>query len=847
MGPKKDTPKKTIAPPPTKVVEEELLPPPPVLKRSNTTDIQTQYAGDCFAHASARCATKLLRKIYYPKLLQYIAEHGIVVEEEPEPEEEKQKKEVKKTQYTNSFAAFGDSDSDEEEEEEKETSTARLKEEKSKAKEQALYDAIGFTQDAYDQIRSIIVSRFGCDGAHSSSAMIYLLDRRIQRRAELFSIRSIRNNSLLPPSIKEYNPFDEYTIVAGYIPCHWNFTQFPPNMIVHTLHDNTQLYCEFSYKNNGEFSPIQKECKKDVGNHAVTITSMTRKEDGSYAYIFKNSWGNEWNEAGTFTITSQNYHNFMCKKRGYNTSKVSFALFYMFKKDMPIEIIQDTDENEETIYTGQLYIHPDTGVKIYHGKGEFIEKKGNDEIFYEGMFEHGFFHGQGKLSNMKYIEQGNFYYGRIHGDECSIIFKDDTKTEFIGRCDHGDFKQGQVNYHDPETNEIVLSYHGQFVDNMLNGEATQIVKNPDEMYTYTGHFDRDEKNGQGKIQYEMTSAKNPGCMYEGEWKNNKMHGLGIFTFQDGSQYHGAFINDVIRSSKGVMKFVNGDQFIGDFSNLFKVGNNYVGLPKGTYVVANDDQTVYTGQFYGILDKQPIHTSSNSKILYKNNHVTYSGPFYRNSDTAQGSPPFLKGSINPNVHVSLKSEGSIVFRNHGNIDMFEGYFRSDQVEGQGTYTTDYDEYDTETPKDVYEGIFTGTFDVTCSGQNNVTVSEGVITYKNGDVYRGPFIMAPSCADRPPFLRHGQGTMIFHDPSKAEQTGEWKEDVFVALGGALTPFRIENAQRQRCLSLIFNEKRRNKNRNYTRKRKNRKTNKKRKIQRKKTRTKQTILPRRFLKQK
>ena len=46
--------------------QSELLNPeqPPTLVRRDTTDPQHQEGGSCFAHAIARCGTKLLRKIY---------------------------------------------------------------------------------------------------------------------------------------------------------------------------------------------------------------------------------------------------------------------------------------------------------------------------------------------------------------------------------------------------------------------------------------------------------------------------------------------------------------------------------------------------------------------------------------------------------------------------------------------------------------------------------------------------------------------------------------------------------------------------------------------------------------
>jgi hypothetical protein len=34
-----------------------------------------------------------------------------------------------------------------------------------------------------------------------------------------------------------------------------------------------------------------------------------------------------------------------------------------------------------------------------------------------------------------------------------------------------------------------------------------------------------------------------GRKYEGEWKNNKMHGKGTFTWSDGRKYVGEYIED----------------------------------------------------------------------------------------------------------------------------------------------------------------------------------------------------------------------------------------------------------------------------------------------------------------
>jgi hypothetical protein len=49
-----------------------------------------------------------------------------------------------------------------------------------------------------------------------------------------------------------------------------------------------------------------------------------------------------------------------------------------------------------------------------------------------------------------------------------------------------------------------------------------------------------------------------GSKYEGEWNDNLKHGIGVFTFEDGTTYHGPFENDrmVNRSLQGVAQIGN---------------------------------------------------------------------------------------------------------------------------------------------------------------------------------------------------------------------------------------------------------------------------------------------------
>ena len=53
--------------------------------------------------------------------------------------------------------------------------------------------------------------------------------------------------------------------------------------------------------------------------------------------------------------------------------------------------------------------------------------------------------------------------------------------------------------------------------------------------------------------------------YEGEFKDDKKHGKGIFTFLDGQKYVGEFKDDK-KHGKGVLIFPNGDKYSGEWKN-----------------------------------------------------------------------------------------------------------------------------------------------------------------------------------------------------------------------------------------------------------------------------------------
>ena len=79
-------------------------------------------------------------------------------------------------------------------------------------------------------------------------------------------------------------------------------------------------------------------------------------------------------------------------------------------------------------------------------------------------------------------------------------------------------------------------YEGQIVKKRAHGIGTMIYKNDDK---YTGRFSYDLRNGVG----ELVCGNG---MYKGSFKNDEIHGKGIFQYDDGSIYSG----------KGIFLFEN---------------------------------------------------------------------------------------------------------------------------------------------------------------------------------------------------------------------------------------------------------------------------------------------------
>ena len=121
-------------------------------------------------------------------------------------------------------------------------------------------------------------------------------------------------------------------------------------------------------------------------------------------------------------------------------------------------------------------------------------------------------------------------------------------------------------------------YEGQWKNDKRHGRGlytTQNYNNPNvKGILYEGEFNNDKIEGYGIGKYSS------GDKYEGEWKNNKQYGRGTLNYVGGGKYIGEWINGKLNGD-GIYYLKNGERFEGKFMD-----NKYNGY--GKYYYQNGD-------------------------------------------------------------------------------------------------------------------------------------------------------------------------------------------------------------------------------------------------------------------
>jgi hypothetical protein len=156
-------------------------------------------------------------------------------------------------------------------------------------------------------------------------------------------------------------------------------------------------------------------------------------------------------------------------------------------------------------------------------------------------------------------------------------------------------------------------------------------------------------NGRGLCIYSKVEGGSPYDYYEGEIRNGKPHGRGIFVYANDDRYEGQVSNGQ-PSGRGIFLFANNTRYEGTIINgepngtgtfTFENGNRYQGRVlngqphgKGTFTFANGQR--YTGGFY-------LGQVKGKGILIHKNGLRCEGAFYNSKFTGKGTCTYPPGS------------------------------------------------------------------------------------------------------------------------------------------------------------------------------------------------------------
>jgi hypothetical protein len=389
-------------------------------------------------------------------------------------------------------------------------------------------------------------------------------------------------------------------------------------------------------------------------------------------------------------------------------------------------------------YAGQSHAQSDrTRLEIDTDKGckyaEFvtsdrIQIRKQLSISWTGYCENGYISGEGTLT-LKGIEadttviKTTFSNGLENGQGESKNESPKGRSFFIGNWKDGMRTNGMLEIYPQGASPF--KYEGEFSDGKYNGFG----KFTRDGTLYEGSYKNGIPDGKGKWIYPN------GNSYEGEIKENKLAGKGIYKYANGTVIEGSFLNG---SADGYAKasYTNGDNYEGNW-----VQGNRTG--KGKYFFSSSGN-VYEGEY---LNNQ---SNGKGKLTYKNSTVD-EGEFV-NGLIVKGTRKYADGGIDEGEFKSNKLNGKGIRKfPNGGID--EGEFIDGILNGRATIKASNGDH--------VEGFFK---DGKLNGQGKIILKNGTIIegeHLNGELTKGKIIFTSGQIDEGTYSNrklNGKGKII-----------------------------------------------------------------------------------------
>jgi hypothetical protein len=361
-----------------------------------------------------------------------------------------------------------------------------------------------------------------------------------------------------------------------------------------------------------------------------------------------------------------------------------------FHRKSKLELMEDFSKlSESTFLQPPELSDPNFVFHSAYGKGKFVLRSGKKFIgVFDDCLMQGSFHGR--------LSDGSAYKGACFLSRASSSNQsnDEVVDSWKFCCKHGKGK-----FNDVKGNR----FRGTFNYDVMEGDFVINYANDEK---YTGHMSGNMRNGKGVMEFKNFDV------YEGEFLNDRMHGKGKLTTISGVVYEGQFWEDFIQGHFKVT-YANGDAFEGEYFNNKRQG-------KGKFISAEGES--FEGEFHE--DKKHGVGTLTMKGQYE-----YQGSFQMDLKHGDGCLQWANGERYQGNFCMDSIEGKGVLKT--NNFMFEGNFKNNQFDKFGKLVS-LDE--------TYLGEF----------KDNQKSGSGILSFINGDVYRGQFSKN---------LPNGMGEMIF----------------------------------------------------------------------------------------
>lgn len=288
---------------------------------------------------------------------------------------------------------------------------------------------------------------------------------------------------------------------------------------------------------------------------------------------------------------------------------------------------------------------------------------------------------------------------------------------------------------------------------------------------YSGAWDDNVFSGSGTLKSPTEGT------YEGDFRNGKKDGTGTFTWADGTVYEGEWKNDEM-SGKGTYRSADRLLLTGTFKeNRFETGSCEFENTTGSYALTYSNGTVQSAEIEFSDGAKYSGTSSGTEMdgtgtLEFPNGDVYEGDFKSGARNGSGTYTWASGDIYTGAWADDKMEGTGTYT-FANGNKLEGSFVDNALNtGKYSVSNDFGSYeftiaDGETTRAVialndgtrYEGEM----------KDDALTGAAQITYSNGDTYAGR-------------VEQGQksGSGVYTWANGAQYDGSWAADTMDGRG-------------------------------------------------------------------